>query len=215
VLFILYPAVRPWADESTVDGAITAMSSGAWVASHLFAMIGFILVPLALLALWDAVRGTRAERLAFAAMVTSWIGAGLTLPYYGAEDFGLNAVATKAAEGQQFDLLDMVEAVRYNPVAATTFLIGLLALGVGAVLAAAAVWRSGVLARYSGIPFAVGFALFIPQFFTPPAVRIAHGVLIGVGSAWLAWELWKANPVKATPGPWSTQLFKSRGLRAG
>jgi hypothetical protein len=39
VLFLLYPAVRPWEDESTLDGATKAMSSGAWVASHLFAMI--------------------------------------------------------------------------------------------------------------------------------------------------------------------------------
>lgn len=36
VLFVLYPAVRPWQDESTVEGAIKAMSSGAWVAAHLF-----------------------------------------------------------------------------------------------------------------------------------------------------------------------------------
>jgi hypothetical protein len=52
VLFILYPAVRP--NESTVDGATAAMASGSWVASHLFAMIGFILVPLGLLGLWNA-----------------------------------------------------------------------------------------------------------------------------------------------------------------
>ena len=25
--------------------------------------------------------------------MTTWIGAGLTLPYYGAEDFGLHAIA--------------------------------------------------------------------------------------------------------------------------
>jgi hypothetical protein len=46
VLFFLYPAVRPWQDESTVAGAIKAMSSGAWVAAHLFAMVGFTLVVL-------------------------------------------------------------------------------------------------------------------------------------------------------------------------
>jgi hypothetical protein len=71
VLFILYPAVRPWQDESTVKGAIKAMSSGAWVAAHLFAMVGFILVALGLLAVWNAVSGTRAERLALAAVVTA------------------------------------------------------------------------------------------------------------------------------------------------
>jgi hypothetical protein len=193
VLFVLYPAVRPWQDESTVHGAIKAMSSGTWVAAHLFAMVGFILVALGLLAVWNAVSTTRAERLAFAAVVTTWIGVGLTLPYYGAEDFGLNAIARKAAEGQRFDLLGLVEAVRFSPVPATTFFLGLLLLGVGAVLAAVAIWRSGVLPRSSGILFAVGFALYLPQFYLPPAGRIAHGVLVAAGSIWLALALWRGT----------------------
>ena len=197
VLFVLYPAVRPWQDESTVAGAIKAMSSGAWVAAHLFAMVGFILVALGLLAVWTAVSRTRAERLGFAAVVTAWIGVGLTLPYYGAEDFGLNAVARKAAEGQQFDLLGLVEAVRVSPAPITTFGLGLLLLAAGAVLAAVAIWRSEALPRASGSLFAVGFALFLPQFYTPPAVRIAHGVLVAAGSMWLALALWRASQAQA------------------
>jgi hypothetical protein len=194
VLFILYPAVRPWTDESTVDGATEAMRSRAWVASHLLAMIGFVLVPLGLLALRGAVSGTRIAGLAGAGLVTTWVGAGLTLPYYGAEDFALNAIAKKAAEGQSLDLLDLVDAIRLSPVAATTFAIGLLLLGIGAIVVAVAVWRSRVLPRYSGIPFALGFALFLPQFYTPPAVRIGHGVLLGIGLFWLALVLWRAQP---------------------
>jgi hypothetical protein len=197
VLFILYPAVRPWQDESTVQGAIKAMSSGTWVAAHLFAMVGFILVALGLLAVWNAVSATRAERLGFAAVVTGWIGVGLTLPYYGAEDFGLNAIARKAAEGQRFDLLALIDTVRFSPVPATTFTLGLLLLGAGAVVAAIAVWRSGVLPRSSGILFALGFAVFLLQFFTPPAVRIAHGLLVAAGSAWLALALWQAKAAQA------------------
>jgi hypothetical protein len=197
VLFVLYPAVRPWQDESTVAGATKAMSSGAWVAAHLFAVAGFILVALGLLAVWATVGNTRAERVAFAAVVAGWVGVGLTLPYYGAEDFGLNAIARKAAEGQRFDLLDLVDAVRFSPAPITAFALGLLLLAAGAVLAAVAVWRSGVLPRASGMLFAVGFALFLPQFFTPPAVRIAHGVLVAAGSIWLALVLWRAADERA------------------
>lgn len=193
VLFILYPAVRPWENESTVGGATAAMASGSWVASHLFAMIGFVLVPLGLLALWNAVSRTRAEPLALVATVTSWLGAGLTLPYYGAEDFGLNAIASTAAEGRSVDLLDLVDAVRFSPVAATTFAIGLLSLAIAAILAATAIWRSELLPRYSGVPFAAGFALFLPQFYTPPAVRIGHGVLVAAGLAWMALALWNVT----------------------
>ncbi|MEU8259767.1 hypothetical protein AB0C02_03975 [Micromonospora sp. NPDC048999] len=194
LLFILYPATRPWEDETTMAGATAAMGSTAWVASHLFAMIGFILLPLGLLTLPEALRPGRGAPLALVAAVTTWVGAGLTLPYYGAEDFGLHAIATHVADGQPIDLLALAETVRFQPVAVTTFALGLLALAVGAVLAAIAIWRSGVLPRYSGIPLAVGFALFLPQFFTPPAVRITHGVLVGVGCAWVAITLWRTAP---------------------
>ena len=197
VLFVLYPAVRPWQDESTVEGATKALSSGAWVAAHLFAMVGFILAALGLLAVWNVVSRTRAEPLAFAAVVTTWIGVGLTLPYYGAEDFGLNAIARKAADGQVSDLLGLVDAVRLSPVPITVFGVGLLLLAAGAVLAAVAIWRSGVLPRSSGILFAAGFVLFLPQFFTPPAVRIAHGVLVAAGSIVVALALWRAGDTQA------------------
>jgi hypothetical protein len=189
VLFLLYPAVRPWHDESTVDGAVASMSSGAWVAAHLFAMIGFILVPLGLFALRDVLGGT----LSSAAVVATWVGAGLTLPYYGAEDFGLHAIASQYAEGQRFDLLDTVDGFRYQPVAETMFGVGLLTLAAGAVLAALAIRRSGVLPRWSGAVFALGFVLFLPQFFTPAPVRIAHGVLMAIGCVWLAVALSRAS----------------------
>jgi hypothetical protein len=197
VLFLLYPAVRPWHDESTVDGATASMSSEAWVAAHLFAMLGFILLPLGLLALRTALAGTRSEPLAFTGFVVTAIGAGLTLPYYGAEDFGLHAAAQAAAGGEDFDLLDLVDATRFDPVAATMFALGLAALGVGAVLVAIAVWRSGALPRASAIAFAAGFALFIPQFAAPPAGRIAHGVLVAVGLIWLAIVLWRSTDQSA------------------
>jgi len=191
-MFVLYPAVRPWTDESTVDGATSAMASNAWVASHLFAIVGFILVPLGMLALWGVLRSDRVEPVALAAVVASWIGAGLTLPYYGAEDFGLHAVAVKAAAGEPIDLLGIVDDFRYHPVAMTIFGVGLLTLAVGAILAAVAVWRSAVLPKYAGVLFAVGFGLFIPQFFFGPAVRISHGILLGIGCAMLAIALWRS-----------------------
>jgi hypothetical protein len=186
VLFLLYPAVRPWHDESTVEGATASMSSAAWVASHLFAMIGFILVPLGLLALRDQLRDQLGGRLISAAVVTGWIGAGLTLPYYGAEDFGLHAIATQYADGQRFDLLDTVDGFRYHPVAMTMFGLGLLTLAASGVLVGLAVRRSRVLPQWSGAAFALGLVLFLPQFFTPAPVRIGHGVLMAAGCLWLA-----------------------------
>ncbi|SDT70177.1 hypothetical protein [Jiangella sp. DSM 45060] len=198
LLFLLYPALRPWHDEETAAGALASMGSSAWVASHLFAMIGFVLVPFGLLALRDAVKETRAERTAAASIVVFWIGAGLTLPYYGAEDFALHAIARESADGATFDLLELADAVRNGSVAVTTFGIGLILLGVGGVLAAVAVWRSGVLARWSGVLFGAGFALFLPQFFTPAASRIGHGVLLAAGCVLLAGVLWRVGQTRST-----------------
>jgi hypothetical protein len=167
LFFLLYPVLRPWTDETTAAGAHEAMASGAWVVSHFLAMLGFILVPLALFGLRDRIGSTP--------VAVMWVGAGLTLPYYGAEDFGLHAAATEGS-----NLLAVAEAVRYNLVAVTMFAAGLITLAVGAVLVAKAV------NSYAGVAFAAGFVLFLPQFFTPAPVRIAHGVLMLVGLVWLA-----------------------------
>lgn len=186
VCFLLYPALRTWRDESTADGALEAISANSWLLTHTFAMIGFILVPLGLAAVWAVLADTPAERSAFAALVTTWVGAGLTLPFYGAETYALNAIASLVAEGGDHDLLVLKDAIQNSPLAITTFAIGLILLAVGGVVAAVAIWRSSVLPRYSGVPLAVGFSLFLPQFFTPAPVRISHGVLMAAGLIWLA-----------------------------
>ena len=162
VMFVLYPAVRPWNED---------YASTAWVAAHLFAMLGFIAVALSVLTM----RNT-------AAVVTTWVGAGLTLPYYGAETYGLHGAARAGAA----DLATIADQVRYSPVAATTFALGMLLLGAGAILTAVAVGRSAWL-------FAIGFALFIPQFWLPAGARIAHGVLLGAGCVWLALSMWRTD----------------------
>lgn len=176
VMFLLYPAVRPWHDETTAAGAQASMGSGAWVASHLFAMLGFIAVPL-------AVHG-----LSRAGFVLTWVGAGLTLPYYGAETFGLHG----AARAGVADLVSVADHVRYSPVAATMFVLGLVALAAGAIMTARA-----VVPRTGGVLFALGFVLFLPQFFLPAPLRIAHGVLLAAGCWWLAATLLRAPARKA------------------
>lgn len=136
---------------------------------------------------------TRAEPLAYAALLTGWLGTGLAVPGQGAEDFGLHATALEAAKNPQINLLSVIETSRQSPGPILTSGTGMLLLALSIVLAAVAIWRSGVLARASGIPLAVGIATFLPQLFAPPPVRIAHGVLIAVGSFWLARELWRTS----------------------
>ncbi|GAA1683950.1 hypothetical protein GCM10009733_095500 [Nonomuraea maheshkhaliensis] len=183
LLFLLYPAIRP----STDDAA--AMASTAWVAGHAAAMIGFILLGLGVLGLHQVL----GDRLSLRAAVVTWIGAGLTLPYYGAEDFGLNVIAQRSLRDGAPALMELAEEFRYGPVAVTMFAVGLVLLGAGTVMAAVSIWRSGRLQKWGGVPPAVGFALFIPQFFGPYPLRVVHGALILVGGVWLAAVLWRSG----------------------
>ncbi|MBB5138553.1 hypothetical protein HNP84_008307 [Thermocatellispora tengchongensis] len=187
VLFLLYQATRPYSDETTMAGAV-ALSSGAWIAAHLAACAAYVLFAAGLMALRRMTPG----RAGPAAVVAGWAGVGLTLPYYGAETFGLHAIAQRAVRDGDASLIELFDQVRYVPAAIATFAAGLLLLGAAAVLAAVALHRSGMPQRWSGLPLAIGFALLLPQFFGTPAIRIAHGALVALGGLWIAITLWRA-----------------------
>lgn len=190
ILFFLYPALRPFSDQlgdQTMQGA-QAFASPFWVVAHMLGVGGFILLALGLLGLYSALRPTIARPLMAVALVVTWIGAGLTIAYFGAEIFALHAIGQAAVSQQSIALLPLVSAVRYGP-AIYVFAIGLLLLAIGPILVAIAVWRSGSLSRWSALLFALGFALYIPQFFGPPILRVAHGALVMLGCLWFAWSM--------------------------
>ena len=103
VFFLLYPALRPFSDEVSLEGA-AAFGSSNWLAAHMLAMVAFTLLPLGLYGLYRFLRQTRAERLGFWAFVFAQVGVGLTLPFYGGEAYGLHAIG-QAALQQQTDAL--------------------------------------------------------------------------------------------------------------
>lgn len=164
VMFAAYPALRPYSDEVGSAGA-DAFASSNWVLSHTFAMLGFVALGLAVL-----YTGRRSDL----AVVTTWIGVGLVLPYYGAETFALHALGVGAVQNANPGLIDLADPIRYSLVQSVMFGLGLVLIAVGLVVFA-------LRNRYAAV-LAAGFVLFLPQFYTPPAVRIAHGMLIAVGA---------------------------------
>jgi hypothetical protein len=48
MLFVLYPAIRPFSDETSLQGA-EAFASNAWIVAHVLAVLGFILLSLGVL----------------------------------------------------------------------------------------------------------------------------------------------------------------------
>lgn len=184
ILLLLYPAIRPFSDETGLQGA-AAFGMDTWTVAHMLAMVGFILLTLGLLGLYGALQKTGVERLAFSALSVGLVGVGLTLPYYGAEAFGLHAIGQAAVSRHDVTLMKVVENVRTGP-QLLMFSVGLLLIGVSAVMVAVGVWKSRVFPKWSGVPFAVGFALYIPQFFGTQPIRVAHGLLVCAGCLWIA-----------------------------
>lgn len=196
LLFILYPTLRPFSDEVSLEGA-AAFAANNWLLAHMLAMVAFTLLPFGLLGLYQSLQESNVEGTGYWALVLNLIGIGLTLPFYGGEAYGLHAIGQAALGQQNADLLGMAGVVRSGP-GLYMFLVGLLLLAVSSILVAIALWRSDSYSRWSGILFAIGFSLYIPQFFATQPLRVAHGIVVALGCLWIAIELWRQGVTPVT-----------------
>lgn len=191
ILFVLYPAIRPFSDEVTLQGA-AAFASPQWILAHVLAILGFILMCMGVLGLYLSLQKTRVERGTLWGLVLSWLGVGLTLPFYGAEVFALHAIGQQALSQNDAAVLSLANQIRFGP-GFIMIVTGLLLLGVGSILVAREIWKSQILPKWSGIPFALGFALYIPQYAASQPVRVAHGLLLAAGCVWIAAGMWRQS----------------------
>ncbi|UOE94770.1 hypothetical protein [Alkalihalobacillus sp. LMS39] len=189
ILFFLYPALRPFSDEATLQGA-AAFASNAWMLSHVLGIIAFLLLPLGLLGLYNTIENNKARKAVLTGVLLSYLGVGLTLPFYGAEVFALSVIGQEALVQQSASVLELANTIRFGPGFFMIFL-GLMLLALGTILIAIAIWKSGILTRWAGIPLAVGFVLYLPQYLAIQPLRIAHGLLIAIGCIWIAVGIWK------------------------
>jgi hypothetical protein len=208
ILFVLYPALRPYTDETTLDGA-RAFASTTWVVSHAMGMLGFIGLAIGLVGVHMAQRETRDGTWSFWALLMTWTGAGLVLTYYGAEAFGLRVIGRLAVQSGDAGLLDLAHQVRFGP-GVVLFGAGLVLLAAGGVMTAVTAARDRRLVRCGGILTGICLALYLPQFFGPPPVRVAHGVLLAVGCLWLAAGLW----IRRAAAPVTREQQLSRAVPA-
>jgi hypothetical protein len=206
LLFLLFPLLRPWPDETVATTELaTAFASDRWVVAHLAGILGLALLAPALLGLRAVLDGAPAHGgnagrgtgtgpgvgAATWALVTAWAGAGCAALYFGAEIFGIRTIAEAALRDGDLGLLADIEVLRMQPWAVILFAAGLLLLAVSGVLVAVALWRSGLgrrgaRAKWAGIPLALGLVLLLPQFFGGPELRITHGFLVAAGCVLVA-----------------------------
>ncbi|UNK18399.1 hypothetical protein MNQ98_29030 [Paenibacillus sp. N3/727] len=187
ILFVFYPSLRPFSDEKSLLGA-AAFASTEWIVSHTMAILAFIFLTIGMFGLYLSLQDTFVEKLVLRGLVLIWVGTGLTLPFYGAEVFSLHAIGQEAIKQQSTDLMNLSNDIRLGP-GFFMILAGLIIAAVGSVLAAIAIWKSRTMAKWSGIPFAFGILMYLPQFTGTQPIRVAHGLALAVGCFWIAYYL--------------------------
>ena len=183
--FAAYPLLRPYGPE-TGQGFAADLASPLWLTAHVLGMVGFTALALALRALvrtgtpwrWGGQPLRRVE-------TRMWLALALLLPYYGAEAYGLSAVGRHALDGDT-GVLAVAGSFRYAPFEVTTFGFGLLLLVLVAGRLVHGTWTAGGTTRAGGLLTAIGLATYLPQFLGAPEVRMAHGVVLGLGLLALA-----------------------------
>lgn len=199
LLMTLYLLLRPYGDAGGAQAleAAAAFADQRWVVSHLAGLLALCSVGVLMmrLARWSPSRLTRSGAALGA------VGVMGTLPYYGAETFGLHVIGQQVLAGGDQSLLVLVDQIRSTPAALVLFGIGLLAFAAAGVLLAVA-WQRRV--SWAGWPLGLMIVLILPQFALPPEGRMAFGVLYLLASLVLVRSVQRAGaagqPGAAAPG---------------
>src|SRR5262249_51551224 len=147
----------------------------------------FALLPRALLAIYAALAGGPAESRALRGLILGVAGTGFVLPAVGVEVFAMPVIARLYLDGVT-GVAPALRWIYWGPMT-LVMIVGLIVLAVGAIELARATWQSSVLPGWAGLALAAGLALWLPLL--PRAVRIADGLVIGLGGLWLAWGIWR------------------------
>lgn len=195
VSFAISPLVRPYflldplEPVATLGAAGPAVASAPWVLAHAIAMAAFVLLLVSLPVLYSVLAQTDAEPRAWRALMTALAGIALIMPTLGVETYVLPAIGRLYLDGRG-EIAPMIGLIYRGPTT-LVMLLGLLLLAAGAIMFARAIRQSGALSRPAGLLLATGLTFWLPLL--PPPIRIADGVLIGIGGAWLAWSLWRSE----------------------
>jgi hypothetical protein len=166
------------------------VSTDYYQLSHLLGgTAGTILALFGTVALGCFLAGGRSGRLGLAAMVAAAVGTALLLVPAVISTFATPAIGRAYLAGHQ-DVMQLA----FPESMSAAFLLGLLLAFVGTVLLGVAVWRSGILPRWSGLLWAAGALLFyalgvvLGQATTGSSLptQVLGALLMAAAAAWFA-----------------------------
>ena len=179
------------------------VGSNSYVVDHVFgAIAGGVLVILGLFALGSYLAGSKVGRLALTAMVMTVVGNALFLSIGGVSAFATPAVGRAYLAG-----LTEVMQLEFPAAMTVMFLFAILVAVAGNLLLGLAVWRSGVLPRWSGAAWALSAVLFyllgaVLGMATTGAslpTQPLGAALMAVSGGWMAWSAWRSPAARLSP----------------
>jgi hypothetical protein len=190
-----FSSIDPQPDPNTHYEAWSRfVTTDFYALKHLFlSILGIIFGIFGSIALGAYLTRSRAGRMGLWAMVITVLGYSLFLTWGGVSTF------SAPREGQAYlagiEAYKELPTILANTLQGATVVASILLLFVGNVLLGVAVWRSGILPKWSGALWAFApvlmyifglvYALTIGAQATPPTVP-AGAVLLAISGAWMA-----------------------------
>jgi hypothetical protein len=201
-----WSSLHPQPDPNTHYEAWSRyVTTDHYVFTHVFgSILGLILAIFGTFALGAYLTRSRAGHMGLVAMVITVLGSALFLPGMGVSAFAV------PEEGQAYlagiEGLDKLPPIFADTAFAVTNSLMVLLIFVGNILLGVAVWRSGVLPRWSGAlwaagavlmyPFGIVYAATIGPASTPPTVLVGS-LLIVISGALMAFSVLSRPSVEA------------------
>ncbi len=108
--------------------------------AHSLGIGGFISLSLGFLGLYLYLRDAGVEGWPLRGFVLCLVDVGLTLPFFGAEAFGLQVIGSTAVNHNNATLIALVNQVRFGP--GTAFIVSsLLCVAAATIVMAVVVWK--------------------------------------------------------------------------
>jgi hypothetical protein len=192
-----FSSIDPQPDPNTHYEAWSRfVTTNGYVLKHLFlTLLGTIFGIFGTIALGAYLTRSRAGRMGLWAMIITVLSYSLFLTWGGVSTFAAPQEGQAYLAGvEEYHELPIILA---NTLQVATVVASVLLGFVGNVLLGVAVWRSGILPKWSGALwafapvlmyiFGIAYALTLGAQATPPTVP-AGAVVVVIGGAWIAWS---------------------------